>query len=114
MVDQWIADPRSAQHAVNPLSVPPLERVTSGVPEPGIDNGADLLALFGGEQVLPDDVAVVVQRRPIGVDQSRVDGGSSAGRPLVSQRQVAAQVFQRGVGLVVAFHVHSSLPMTTA
>ena len=49
VVDKWIADPGSAQHAVHALSVPPLERVASGVPEPGIDDVADLLALLGGE-----------------------------------------------------------------
>ena len=68
IVDKRVADPRSAQHAVNPLGAPPLERVASGVPEPGMDDVADLPALLGGEQVLPDDVAVAVQRRHVGLD----------------------------------------------
>ena len=114
MADKWIADPRSAQHAVNPLSVPSLKRVASRVPEPRMDDVADLLALLRGEQVLPNEVAVALQRRHIGLDHSRVDRGSAAGRPLVPQRQIAAKVFQRCVGLVGGFHVHSSLAMTTA
>ena len=61
MIDESVAHARPAQHAVDALCAPSFERVAPGGSQPGGDGVADLLALVGADQVLPDDVAVTVE-----------------------------------------------------
>lgn len=109
MVDKPIARPCPAQHAVDPLRTPALERVASGMPEPRPHGLANVRAFFGAQQVLPDDVAVAVQGRHVGFGDRAVDRTSARRRPLVPLRQVAPKVLQRGDGFVVDAHGCSSL-----
>src|SRR6476620_2631513 len=104
MIDKPVAYARPAQDAVDALGAPPFERVASGMHEPGSDSIADLLTLVGAQQVLPDDVAIVIEGRHVGVDDRGVDRSAAARSPLVPARQIALQVVQRRDGLVVDAH----------
>ena len=73
MIDKPVAHARPAQHAVDALGAPSFKGVAPGRPEPGVDNLADLLTLVRAEKVLPDDVAVAVEGRHVGVDERGVD-----------------------------------------
>src|SRR5579884_215498 len=107
MIDKPVAYPRPAQQAIDALSAAPLERVSSGVPQPRAHDLADLPTLFGVEQVLPDDVAVAVEGCDVCLDDRGLDGGPAGRRPLVSLRQIAPEVLQRCDGLIVDVHLHS-------
>jgi hypothetical protein len=76
--------------------------------QPGSHNLADLPALLDGEQVLPDDVAVSVERRHVGLHRGGVDRGAAARRPPVPLRQIAPEILQRRDGIVVDVHLPSS------
>src|ERR1700744_2883498 len=109
MIGKAVAHPRAAQHAVDALRTPALEGIAPGVPQPGAYGRTDFSALLGGEQVLPDDVAVSVQRRHVGLDDRAVDRASAGRRSLVPLREVAPEVFQRCGGVVVNAHWFLSL-----
>ena len=61
IVDEPVAHSRPAQHAVDALGAPALERVASAVPQPGAHDLTDLPAFLSTEQVLPNDVPVAVE-----------------------------------------------------
>ena len=60
--------------------------------QPGANDVTDLSALLGTEQVLPNDVAVAVQSRQVGLDDRIVDRASGAWCPFVPMRQITPEV----------------------
>src|ERR1700758_5481149 len=109
MIDYPVAHARPAQHAVDALGAPALEGVASGVSQPGAHDVTDLSALLGSEQVLPNDEALAVESRQVGLDDRLVARVSVALCPLVPMRQIAPEVLERCNGLVVDIHCYSSL-----
>src|SRR4051794_4833522 len=109
IVDEPVAYAGPAQHAVDALGAPALEGVASGVPQPGAHNLTDLPAFLGAEQVLPNDVAIAVQGRQIGLDDRGFDRAAAGRCPPMTIRQITPEILERCHGLIIGAHWYWSL-----